>query len=159
VVCFTPLPLYNRERAPGTHFIRGWVDPRAGLDDIGSVKFTLPGLEFPPPLVFQPGYGQSLYRLSYVVSYNAVFNICVYIIWVLSTYLPTYLSIYLSIHPSSIYPLSISISIYLSNLTIYLSIHPSTSCLFVYLSIYLSIYPIISIYLFLVAPTWSIGNP
>jgi hypothetical protein len=27
---FTP-----RERAPGTHGIGGWVDPRAGLDDVG----------------------------------------------------------------------------------------------------------------------------
>jgi hypothetical protein len=22
------------ERAPGTHYIEGWVDPRAGLDDV-----------------------------------------------------------------------------------------------------------------------------
>jgi hypothetical protein len=28
-VRFTP-----RERAPGTHCIGGWVDPRAGLDDM-----------------------------------------------------------------------------------------------------------------------------
>jgi hypothetical protein len=34
VVSFTPLPLYPRERATGTHFIGGWVDPRAGLDDM-----------------------------------------------------------------------------------------------------------------------------
>jgi hypothetical protein len=34
VVSFKPLPLYPRERAPGTHFIGGWVDPRAGLDDM-----------------------------------------------------------------------------------------------------------------------------
>jgi hypothetical protein len=34
VVSFTPLPLYPRERAPGIHFIGGWVDPRAGLDDM-----------------------------------------------------------------------------------------------------------------------------
>jgi hypothetical protein len=34
VVSFTPLPLYPRERTPGTHFIGGWVDPRAGLDDM-----------------------------------------------------------------------------------------------------------------------------
>jgi hypothetical protein len=31
---FCKLPLYPRERAPGTHFIGGWVDPRAGLDDM-----------------------------------------------------------------------------------------------------------------------------
>jgi hypothetical protein len=34
VVSFTPLPLYPRERAPSIHFIGGWVDPRAGLDDM-----------------------------------------------------------------------------------------------------------------------------
>jgi hypothetical protein len=33
----------------GTHWIRGWVDPRAGLDDVEKRKFlTLPGLEFRP---------------------------------------------------------------------------------------------------------------
>jgi hypothetical protein len=51
VVSFTPLPLYPRERAPGTHYIGGWVDPRAGLDDMEKWNFfILPGLE----LVFQP---------------------------------------------------------------------------------------------------------
>jgi hypothetical protein len=34
VVSFTPRPLYPRERASGTHCIGGWVDPRAGLDDM-----------------------------------------------------------------------------------------------------------------------------
>jgi len=33
VVSFTPQPLYPRERAPGTLWIGGWVDPRAVLDD------------------------------------------------------------------------------------------------------------------------------
>jgi hypothetical protein len=32
------------ERAPGTHWIGGWVDLRAGLDDF----LTLPGLELRP---------------------------------------------------------------------------------------------------------------
>jgi hypothetical protein len=31
---FTP-----RERAPGTHWIGGWVDPRAGLDKVEKRKF------------------------------------------------------------------------------------------------------------------------
>jgi hypothetical protein len=31
---------------PGTHWIGGWVGPRAGLDDLEKRKFlTLPGLE------------------------------------------------------------------------------------------------------------------
>jgi hypothetical protein len=37
------------ERAPGTHWIGGWVAPRAGLDDMEKWKFlTPPGLELPP---------------------------------------------------------------------------------------------------------------
>jgi hypothetical protein len=31
VVSFTPWPLYPREKSPGTHWIGGWVDRRAGL--------------------------------------------------------------------------------------------------------------------------------
>jgi hypothetical protein len=34
VVNFTTRPLYPRERAPGTHLIGGWVDLRAGLDEL-----------------------------------------------------------------------------------------------------------------------------
>jgi hypothetical protein len=34
------------ERAPGTHWTGGWVDLRAGLDDLEKRKFlTPPGLE------------------------------------------------------------------------------------------------------------------
>jgi hypothetical protein len=37
------------ERAPGTHCVGGWVDTRAGLDDVEQRKFlTLPGLELRP---------------------------------------------------------------------------------------------------------------
>jgi hypothetical protein len=37
------------ERAPGTHWIGGWVDPRAGLGDVEKLKcLTLPGLELQP---------------------------------------------------------------------------------------------------------------
>jgi hypothetical protein len=37
------------ERAPGTHWIGGWVDPKAGLEDVEKRKFlTLPGLELRP---------------------------------------------------------------------------------------------------------------
>jgi hypothetical protein len=34
--CFTP-----REKAPGTHWIGGWVDPRAGLDDVEQKLFSV----------------------------------------------------------------------------------------------------------------------
>jgi hypothetical protein len=50
-----PLLLYPWERAPGTHFIGGWVDPRASLDDNGEVKiFDHTGTRTPAPLVVQP---------------------------------------------------------------------------------------------------------
>jgi hypothetical protein len=53
--------LFNpRERAPGTHWIGGWVDPRAGLDDVKKRKFfTPPGLELQS--LGYPDRDQSLY--------------------------------------------------------------------------------------------------
>jgi hypothetical protein len=42
--CFT-----SGVRIAGTHWIRGWVKLRAGLDDVEKRKFlTLPGLELKP---------------------------------------------------------------------------------------------------------------
>jgi hypothetical protein len=50
------------ERAPGIHWIRGWMDPRASLDDVEKRKFlTLPGLHLRP--LGLPTRSQSLYRL------------------------------------------------------------------------------------------------
>jgi hypothetical protein len=52
------------ERAPGTHWIGGWVNPRAGLDNVVKRKFLiLPGLELRP--LGRPARSQSLYRLRY----------------------------------------------------------------------------------------------
>jgi hypothetical protein len=55
-----PRPLYLRERAPGTRWIGGWVDPRAGRDDLENRKFlNLQGLELRPlgrPARSQPDY-------------------------------------------------------------------------------------------------------
>jgi hypothetical protein len=56
---FTP-----EERAPGTHWIGCWMDPRAGLDDVEKRKFlTLLGLEL--RTLGRPACSQSLYRLRY----------------------------------------------------------------------------------------------
>jgi hypothetical protein len=30
----TPATIYPKERAPGTHWIEGWVGPRAGVDGV-----------------------------------------------------------------------------------------------------------------------------
>jgi hypothetical protein len=60
---FTPA-----ERDPDTQWKEGWVNPRAGLDDVEERKFlTLPGLELRP--LGRPARRQSLYRLSYRGSY------------------------------------------------------------------------------------------
>jgi hypothetical protein len=54
---FTPV-----ERAPGTHWIGGWVNPRAGLDYVEKRKFlALPGLKLRP--LGCPAHSQSLYLL------------------------------------------------------------------------------------------------
>jgi hypothetical protein len=48
------------ERAPGTHWIGGWVNPRADMDNVGKRKFfTLLGLEHQP--FGYPAHSQSLY--------------------------------------------------------------------------------------------------
>jgi hypothetical protein len=41
VVSFMPWLLYPRERAPGTHWIGGWVGPRASLDVLIIVAIFL----------------------------------------------------------------------------------------------------------------------
>jgi hypothetical protein len=52
------------ERAPDSHWIGGWVGPRAGLDDVETRKFlTLQGHELRP--LSRPVRSQSLYRLRY----------------------------------------------------------------------------------------------
>jgi hypothetical protein len=40
VVSFTPRPLYLRRRSPGTHWIRGWVNPRTGPGSQGPSRHT-----------------------------------------------------------------------------------------------------------------------
>jgi hypothetical protein len=52
-----PAALPPGEKARGTHWVEGWVDPTAGQDNIEKWKFlTLPGLEpLPlgrPPVIF-----------------------------------------------------------------------------------------------------------
>jgi hypothetical protein len=64
MVSFTPLALYPVKRAPGAHWIRGWVGPRGGLDDFEKRKFlTLPGLKL--RTLGLPARSQLLYRLRH----------------------------------------------------------------------------------------------
>jgi len=43
VINATPRPLYSRER-PGTHYLGGWVGPRAGVDGRGKSRHP-PGFD------------------------------------------------------------------------------------------------------------------
>jgi hypothetical protein len=59
-----PCRFSHGERAPGTHWIGGWVNPRSGLDDVEKRKFlTLLGLELRS--LARPARSQSLHRLRY----------------------------------------------------------------------------------------------
>jgi hypothetical protein len=60
------------ERAPGTHWIGGWLGPGAGVDDVEKRKLlNLPGLELRP--LGRPARSQSLYRLRYPGPYLYVY--------------------------------------------------------------------------------------
>jgi hypothetical protein len=54
MVIFTPQPLYPGERAPGTHWIGGWVGPRAGLENVEKRKFLTFRDSNSDPSVTQP---------------------------------------------------------------------------------------------------------
>jgi hypothetical protein len=59
------------ERDPSTHWIGGWLGPRAGLYAVEKKKFlTLLGLELRP--LRRPARSQSLYRLHYPGSHNLI---------------------------------------------------------------------------------------
>jgi hypothetical protein len=45
IVSFTPRPLYPREKAPGTHWIGGWMGSRAVLDAVMKRKIPSPRRE------------------------------------------------------------------------------------------------------------------
>jgi hypothetical protein len=55
-------------RAPGIHYIGGWVGPRAGVDAVMKRKVPSPRRESNPPNPDRPDCNQSLYRLSYPAS-------------------------------------------------------------------------------------------
>jgi hypothetical protein len=62
------------ERAPGTHWLGGWVGPRTGLDDVEKIKFMiLPRLELRP--LGRPARSQALYRLSYLGSWRSKYRL------------------------------------------------------------------------------------
>jgi hypothetical protein len=86
----SPAALPPGEKAPGTHWIGGCVNPRAGLDDVGKRKFlTLPGLELRP--FGRPAHSQSLYRLLQRYSYVPMKSLVGQEAWcVWTSFLPAY---------------------------------------------------------------------
>jgi hypothetical protein len=95
VISFTPLPLYPGERAPGTHWIGGWVDPRAYLDLVENRKFlTLPGLQLRPrgrparkPVAITTELSRLLGKAVFDNIWTSLFVSCV---WLLRTFLFKY---------------------------------------------------------------------
>jgi hypothetical protein len=55
----------SRTRAPGTHWIGGWVDPRACLYAVEKIEVCRPCWESNPS---HPAHNPSLYQLSYQAS-------------------------------------------------------------------------------------------
>jgi hypothetical protein len=56
----------------GTNWIGGWVNPRAGLDDVEKRKFLpLPGLALRP--LGRPARSQLVYRMSYPGSKTSLY--------------------------------------------------------------------------------------
>jgi hypothetical protein len=55
VVSFTTGPLFHQGKISGTHWIGGWMGPRAGLDAVGNRKIPGPYWELNPgrPSSFQ----------------------------------------------------------------------------------------------------------
>jgi len=45
---FTPWLIYPNERAPGTHWIGGWVNPRASTDAVAERQIPSPSHESNP---------------------------------------------------------------------------------------------------------------
>jgi hypothetical protein len=67
MVSFTPRPLYPRNRARGTHWIRGWVGPRACLEAVKKRKISCPCRESNPG---RPAPSPSLSQLYYTGSFR-----------------------------------------------------------------------------------------
>jgi hypothetical protein len=68
VISIMPRPRFTPgERTPGTHWIGGWVGPRAGLDAEARRKILCPCRGSNPD---RPARSQTLYWLSYRGSYS-----------------------------------------------------------------------------------------
>jgi hypothetical protein len=66
----TPAALPPRERAHATHWIGGWVGPRAVLDAVVKRKISSTRRESNPRTPDRPARSPALYRQSYHGSYS-----------------------------------------------------------------------------------------
>jgi hypothetical protein len=75
---FTPLPFYPpREKVPGTRWIRGWLFPRADLDDVDKRKFLiLLGLELRPSLLSSMQLVTMQTELSRILIHKGIIICC-----------------------------------------------------------------------------------
>jgi hypothetical protein len=64
VVKFKPLTLYPGQRAPVTHWVGDWLDPRYGLDD-ACKRNSLSYRDSNFDALYRPAHNQSQYRLRY----------------------------------------------------------------------------------------------
>jgi hypothetical protein len=69
-----PSALPPGKEPPRTHWLGGWVSPRAGLHDVEWRKIlTLPGLELLP--LGRPAGSQLLYRQRHRIARSHILNI------------------------------------------------------------------------------------
>jgi hypothetical protein len=61
--------LPSKERAPVTHWIGGWVGPRAGLDEVVKREILSPCRDSNP---YHPARSPALYRLSHPIPYEGL---------------------------------------------------------------------------------------
>jgi hypothetical protein len=81
VVSFTPRPIYpHAERVPGTHWIGGWVGPRASLE----AALPLSGLETPIIQSEAQRYTTELYRLLLLLLLPIIIIIIIIIITIIT---------------------------------------------------------------------------
>jgi hypothetical protein len=80
VVSFTPRPLYLRERGPGTHWIGGWVGPRAILDAVVKRKIPTPRRESNPKTPIVQPVAQRHTELSRLLKFTLDIIIIIIII-------------------------------------------------------------------------------
>jgi hypothetical protein len=77
VISFTPRPLYPQGKSPGTHWIGGWVAPRAVLGAVVKRKIPSPRRESNPRTPINTCYGDG-------TTVPRILNLCTRCSWVVT---------------------------------------------------------------------------